>query len=159
MSEIAEKTIADYKLAHVELRQRIEGLTEKQLKWKPAPEKWSVKEVLAHLVDSAFVHSIRIRKLVAEADSGPVLLLYDQDAWVARARSNDGDIEDILGTLESVIRYNALFYERLSAEDWGKSGVLDSKTVTVFDLFQGFFRHIDIHLAQIDRTKAAYSAG
>jgi hypothetical protein len=158
MSEIAVKTIADYKVAYVELRQRVEGLSEKQLTWKPAPEKWSVKEVLAHLVDSTLVHSIRIRTIVAESAGEPVLIKYEQDGWVATAKSNEIDIHDIFHILEAAIRYNALFYQRLSAEDWGKSGQIDSKIVTVFDLFQGFFRHIDTHLAQIDRTKAAFPA-
>ncbi|MGO4375277.1 DinB family protein, partial [Paenibacillus sp. MCAF20] len=50
MSQITENVKA-YLNAYDEIEQEIKGLTEEQLKWKAAPESWSVTEVLTHLVD------------------------------------------------------------------------------------------------------------
>lgn len=156
MSEAIAISIADYKDTYRLILERIEGLTDVQLSWKPAPERWSVKQIVAHLVDSSLVHAIRIRKNVAE--SNPPFLVYDQDAWVDSSRANETSITDILHAFESIVRYNALFFGRLAEADWSRTGVNQDKEVSVADLFHGFIRHVNIHLAQIDRTKAAFPA-
>src|ERR1700753_2074239 len=58
---------------------RLEALTEETYAWKPHPHKWSKKEILGHLVDSA-QNNIR-RFIVAQYEDTPVIG-YDQDAWV-----------------------------------------------------------------------------
>ncbi|NHN29145.1 DinB family protein [Paenibacillus agricola] len=152
MSEITLRPVNEYRATYVCIQEKIEGLTDLQLEWKPAPAKWSIKEVVAHLVDSSMVHAIRIRKIVAE--NTPQFLLYDQDAWVASSRSNATSMEEILSAFHALLLYNALFYERLSEEDWSKKGLNGDKEVSIADLFQGFINHVNIHLAQIDRNKA-----
>ncbi|HKU28266.1 MAG TPA: DinB family protein, partial [Candidatus Sulfotelmatobacter sp.] len=34
------------------LKKFIQGLTAKQLKWRPEPAKWSIAEIIAHLADA-----------------------------------------------------------------------------------------------------------
>jgi hypothetical protein len=46
------------------------------LQWKPAPDRWSISEVLAHLADSERVLSERARRLVEE--NSPTLRAYQQ---------------------------------------------------------------------------------
>ncbi|WP_152401431.1 DinB family protein [Paenibacillus cellulositrophicus] len=150
-----KSSIQDY-LATAELIQRsIAGLTTDQLEWKPAPDKWSVKEVVAHLVDSSLVHSVRIRKIIAESEQP--LLLYNQDKWVSSARSNQSSLSDILTAFDALLTYNKLFYERLSDADWSKSGPNQDQTVSVSELFEGFIRHVHTHIAQIERVRAQIS--
>lgn len=156
MSEITLRSVNNYRATYGFIKERIEGLTEIELEWKQAATKWSVKEVIAHLVDSSLAHSIRIRKIVAE--NKPQFLLYEQDTWVASSKSNETNIEDILSAFHAILLYNALFYERLSEEDWAKNGLNGDKEVSIADLFQGFISHVNIHLAQIDRNKAALAA-
>lgn len=153
MSEQTLSTIADYREAAARVRARVQGLTDAQLSYKPSPEQWSVKEVAAHLVDSSLVHAIRIRKIVAEPQ--PAFVLYDQDAWVTTAKSNTETIDAILLAYEAIVAYNALFFTRLTEADWHKTGSNAGQKVSLADLFQGFIRHTEIHLAQIDRTRAA----
>lgn len=153
----AKPSIAEFADTLRRIRDSLDGLSDAQLSWKPAPDKWSVKEVVAHLVDSSIVHSVRARKIVAEPL--PALPVYDQDAWVAGARSNEAALADILRAYEAILHYNALFYGRLADADWEKEGDTNGKRVTVAELFRGFIRHVGIHLAQIERTKAALPAG
>ncbi|MCU6796502.1 DinB family protein [Paenibacillus sp. WQ 127069] len=159
MSEITLRSIHDFRATYALIQQAIEGLSEGQLVWKPAVDKWSIKEVAAHLVDASLVHSIRIRKIVAEGSAQlPPFLLYDQDAWVADSRANETSIAEILSAFQAILHYNALFYERLTEADWSKKGLNGEKEVTISDLFQGFINHVNIHVRQIDRNKAAWSA-
>ncbi|OZB95374.1 DinB family protein [Paenibacillus sp. XY044] len=145
-------SIQDY-LATTELIQRsVAGLTTNQLEWKPSPDQWSVKEVVAHLVDSSLVHSVRIRKIIAESEQP--LLLYNQDAWVSSSRANQGSLSDILTAFDGLLTYNALFYGRISEADWSKTGPNQGQTISVSELFEGFIRHVRTHIAQIERIRA-----
>src|SRR6185437_9198082 len=55
------------------------GLPAKVLQYKPAPDKWSVQEILAHLADSELVYGYRLRQAIA--DKEPTFAPIDQDAW------------------------------------------------------------------------------
>lgn len=50
-----------------------------QLTRKPAPGKWSVSEILAHLADCELVFGFRLRQTVAEDDH--TIQPFDQDKW------------------------------------------------------------------------------
>ena len=62
------------------LRKLLKGLTEKQLSRRPAPGKWSIKEIVAHLADGEVILGSRYR-LVAAHDR-PAIAAYDQDLFV-----------------------------------------------------------------------------
>src|SRR6185295_15411456 len=58
----------------------LRSVTQKEFHFKPSPTKWSKKEILGHLVDSA-QNNIR-RFIVAQYDERPKIV-YNQDRWVA----------------------------------------------------------------------------
>ena len=45
----------------------------------PAPGKWSIRQIVAHLADSEMVGAHRMRQVIAE--DNPTLIAFDQDAW------------------------------------------------------------------------------
>src|SRR3954462_15736797 len=61
------------------LNKMIAGVPEKELRLSPAPGKWSVNEIIAHLADSELVSVWRYRQMI-EYNDGP-LAAYDQDEW------------------------------------------------------------------------------
>ena len=67
--------VETYLQAYDQIEQEIEGLSEEQLKWKAAPESWSVTEVLAHLVDHSIVVSFRIREILSGSRLGCLPLI------------------------------------------------------------------------------------
>jgi len=74
----------------------IKGLNKKQLTRRPAPGKWSIAEILAHLADAELVIAYRIRLILATNRS--VIQAYDQDAW---AQTFDYSRRDAKGSLET----------------------------------------------------------
>jgi len=73
----------------------VKGVTKKRLGKRPAPEKWSVTEILAHLADAEIVHGFRIRLMLGS--SGTVIQGFDQDVW---ARYSDYPSHDPALSLE-----------------------------------------------------------
>jgi uncharacterized damage-inducible protein DinB len=57
----------------------VAGLSDKVLRYKPAPEKWCILEMLAHLADMETLYAYRMRQMLA--DTNPVIAPIDQDAW------------------------------------------------------------------------------
>ncbi|TDG00735.1 DinB family protein [Paenibacillus piri] len=147
--------IQSYKNTYQKLKSAIEGLSEEQLKWKPAPDKWSVTEVLSHLTDHSIVFSFRIRKLISE--HAAQLPPFQQDPWVSESRANEGSANDIIDVFGVLLTYNSLLFDRLPADAWSRTGInFKGEPVTLLQSFQSFIKHVDTHLLQIDRIKNAY---
>ncbi|MGH9162045.1 MAG: DinB family protein [Vicinamibacteraceae bacterium] len=61
------------------LRQLVEGRPEGMLRRKPARNRWSIVEILAHLADCEVVTGWRLRSILAS--SGTALQPFDQNRW------------------------------------------------------------------------------
>ena len=68
--------------------------TKDELYWKPKPERWSISEVLAHLVDVEQVFRERASRMVQE--DSPALAAYDQNAVYASGKYSSGSAEEHL---------------------------------------------------------------
>jgi uncharacterized damage-inducible protein DinB len=144
--------IDTYLHTYEQLQQAIDGLSDEQLRWKASEKKWSVTEVLSHLSDHNIVVSFRIREIL----SGSEVRLpgFNQDAWVAGEKSNEGNASDVLDVFRNLLIYNSLLFRRLTSEDWSKTGVnFKGETVTLAAIVHAFIAHVQGHLAQIDRVK------
>ncbi|QAY67182.1 DinB family protein [Paenibacillus protaetiae] len=149
--------IAAYLGTYDALASAVQGLTKEQLVWKPAPDKWSVTEVLSHVADHNIVVSFRIRAILAGAQDR--LPAFEQDAWVSGSRANEGEAADILALFQSLLAYNAKLFSRLDEEAWNKTGVnFKGETVTLLAAAQGFIKHAHHHVGQIERVKEALAA-
>ena len=61
------------------LSKLIQKLNKKQLSKRPAPGKWSISEILAHLADTELAVGWRMRMILTQ-NATPVQA-FDQDAW------------------------------------------------------------------------------
>ena len=59
--------------------EKLKQLSEEEFSLKPNPDKWSKKEELGHLIDSA--HNNLRRFIVAQYETNPKIV-YEQDVWV-----------------------------------------------------------------------------
>ena len=62
--------------------------------FKPAPDDWSIHEVIIHLADSESNAALRARKLIVEP--GGMLMGYDQDAWANSLNYHEQTLQDAL---------------------------------------------------------------
>lgn len=151
---MSEFPIEAFVNTHDQLLAAVAGLSEDQLQWKQAPHIWSVQEVLSHLVDHSIVVSFRIRDILAGTTAQ--LPAFNQYAWVNGQYSNEGRAEDMLEAFRALLHYNSLLLRRLSGADTAKTGInVKGETVSVSDIVNGFTRHVQNHLGQIERIKLA----
>jgi uncharacterized damage-inducible protein DinB len=88
----------------------LEGVTAPQAERSPAPGKWSLRELMAHLADSEIAWSWRMRQIFAE--DNPHLQPFDQDRW-AKAYSAYA-FEHAISTWNSLRSWNLDFVRGLT---------------------------------------------
>jgi hypothetical protein len=62
-----------------QLKRQIQGLEEAALRFRPAPDQWSIMEIVGHMVDVGALWPARIRQMLAT--DNPALAAVDPD-WV-----------------------------------------------------------------------------
>ena len=88
-----KKSILELQSIIANYAERLNRLTEDEWICKPNPAKWSKKEVLGHLIDSA-QNNIR-RFIVAQFDDQSQII-YVQDEWVSAANYQNYPIIDLI---------------------------------------------------------------
>src|ERR1700755_2588506 len=80
---------------------------------RPGPGKWSKKEILGHLVDSA-QNNIR-RFIVAQYEDNP-MIGYQQDAWVTCSNYEEYPIADLVSLWTLLNRHIVVILRKMGPE-------------------------------------------
>ncbi|WP_417897751.1 DinB family protein [Bacillus haimaensis] len=150
-----KELIEEYGQGYEMIRKSIEGLTEEGVRFKPAPDKWSIHQILIHIADSELVSTQRIKKVLAEEE--PILFSVDQDAWANGLDYNQLDREQYL-QLFKILRSSMLpILRSLLPEKGERVGVYpDAGKFTVKQLLEYRVKHVQGHLSQIEQVRKAY---
>ncbi len=119
-------------------------LDENQQQFRYAPGKWSVQEMLGHIIDTERIFSCRALR-VARADQTP-LPSFDQDPYVAAAEFERCDWIELLEEFEHVRRATILLLKHLPDAAWSRSGTASNAPITVRALAYILIGHVEHHL-------------
>lgn len=107
----------------------LRGLSGEQGDHRYAPDKWTVKEVVGHMIDTERVFAFRAL-CFARGDAGP-LPGFDQDVFAAHSDLSAVSLADLADELEHVRRSTVLLFRRLAPEAWARRGTASDAEVTV----------------------------
>jgi hypothetical protein len=125
----------------------IEAIPVTELESKPAPEKWSKKEILGHLIDSAANNHQRFIRIQAEHE--PVIF-YNQNDWVMLSGYNSIDTEQLIATWRYYNLHLASVAKAIAPENLARNGVgRDGQPHTLKWYFDDYVAHMEHHLRQI----------
>ncbi len=135
----------------------IRGLTPRQLAARPAPGKWSIREIIHHLTDTEMVMGCRARWIAFEKH--PTLVPYDQEKWAAgRAREHE-PLSETLERFRLLRRSQLRLFRRASATDLRRTGFHPERgVVTLRVQLETLAGHDLNHLAQIQRLAERHKA-
>ena len=111
--------IAQYRDGYSAVADALLKITNQELDARPAPGKWSVREIVHHLGDSEITAAVRLRLLLAQ--ERPAIQGYDQDEF-ARRLHYDRPHETSLELFRYARESTAEILERLSSADWRREG-------------------------------------
>jgi hypothetical protein len=154
MSELSE-LLERYRRGPEVIATLMTGAAGTELDFKPAPDKWSVRQIVAHLADSEIVAADRFRRVIAEEN--PTLIGYDQNAWAANLNYAKRKSSE---SVELFRRIRADCYELLKdlePETFDRKGNHSERgVVTLRQLVQTMAEHAEAHGRQIRQVRDAY---
>lgn len=123
----------------------MEGLSPADLNAQPVPGKWSLRTLIIHLWDSDAIATHRMKRIIAE--DRPLLMAYDEDAFVARLGYEQQD----LGLVAELFRLNrehtGQILRSVSAADFARAGVHNQRgLITLADTIGLYVHHVEHHL-------------
>jgi len=117
----------DHQIAHT--LQALRAVSEEKSLHRYAPGKWSVKEVLGHLIDAERIFTYRALRF-ARKDPTP-LPSFDQDPYVEAAHFDSHPWNDLIAEFEHVRRATILFFRALTPDDLLRFGTASGNAITV----------------------------
>lgn len=114
---------------------------------KPHPEKWSKKEILGHLIDSAANNHQRFIR--AQLEEVPAIV-YDQNQWNALGHYNEMDRAQLIEFWTLYNRHLLHVLQHIPEENLGRRCWCGGPApVTLQWLGEDYVRHLEHHLHQI----------
>jgi DinB family protein len=132
------------------LERLIEGVPASVLRKRPATDRWSVSEIVAHLGDAELVIGFRIRFILG-APGSPVAA-YDQDSWAATGHYEARDPGKSVEQFRVVRDANLTLLESLTPEQWQQYGMHSERgQETIEQIVRMTAGHDINHVQQIER--------
>jgi len=115
---------------------------------KPSPEKWSPKEELGHLLDSAANNHQRIVRTLFEDQ--PAMPGYEQQRWVQVHRYQRRDWRELIDTWTAFNRQLLVAADSVGDSDWTRTcTIANSEPLTLKFVVEDYVAHMCHHLAHI----------
>ncbi len=132
------------------------GLSAQEACWKPAPEKWSLLEILCHLLDEEkadFRQRISLTLEDPAQDWPPI----DPEAWAGDRDYNTRDLNATLAEFEKERAASLTWLRHLEAPHWSSKKVHPViGPLLAGDLLASWVAHDLLHLRQAASTRLAY---
>ena len=127
-----------------------------QVELKPSPVKWSPKEELGHLLDSAANNHQRIVRTQLEDE--PKMPGYDGDAWVELHKYQQRNWQEMIDLWRDLNRQLLAAAEAAPESAWSRTcTIADSLPLTLKFVFEDYIDHMVHHLkhigVQVDNLK------
>jgi hypothetical protein len=136
------------------LERLIKGVPASKLAKRPAPGKWSVGEILAHLADCEIVVGWRMRQILGAP--GTPIQAFDQDAWAAACHYEKRDALKSLEQFRAAREANLTLLKSLAPEQWKHHGMHAERGVETIEHITCMMAGHDLnHLGQVERIVAA----
>jgi hypothetical protein len=133
----------------------VSGLSDKVLRYRAAPDKWCILEMIGHLADIEIVYGYRMRQMIA--DEKPVIAPIDQDQWAKNLGYLEASPAELLAQFGVNRHHNLRLLRRLKPDDLNKSAWHPERNTNVdlADMVQRLATHDANHIEQIEQLKKA----
>jgi hypothetical protein len=128
----------------------LDGVSESQAGHRYAPDKWSVRELVGHVIDTERIFAYRALRF-ARNDKTP-LSGYEQDGYIVNASFDAYPLSELASEFEHVRRSTLFMLKHLNEEAWERRGTANDSEVSVRALAHIIAGH-ELHHMEILRTK------
>ena len=122
----------------------LRGIPDGKSRYRYAPDKWSIREVVNHLNDTERVFTFRALWF-ARGFAGP-LPGFDQNVGVAAARADDQPWSPLADEFQALRAATLALFRTLPDEAWARGGIASDKQVSVRALAYMVAGHVIHHM-------------
>jgi hypothetical protein len=129
--------------------QRFQNIPEEEWSYRNTPEKWSKKEIIGHLCDSAFTN---IRRFVVTQYKENENIVYDQNIWVKAQNYQNVPVSDLIDLWKSLNYQIVHVVENIPDEALQRTCDTTKTELQVFTLefiINDYVDHLQHHLKAI----------
>ena len=127
-----------------EVRKLVADLPEEKGTFAYADGKWTIKELLSHIIDGERIFSYRVLR-ISRGDTTP-LEGFEQDNYIATSNANNRSFADLLEEFELQRRSNLLMVNNISDEGSKRIGTASDNPVSVRALTYIMAGHATHHI-------------
>jgi hypothetical protein len=154
MSELAE-LLERYRRGAELLAVATTGAAGPELDFHPGEGKWSVRQIVCHLVDTEAVAVMRFRQFVAE--DNPAFGIFDQNAWADKLGYEKRKISQALEVFRMLRMWNFELLKDQPPEVFERGAIHPKRgPVTMLQFLRIFAEHAENHARQIQVVRAAF---
>jgi hypothetical protein len=136
------------------LARLIKGVSNAKLRKRPAPDRWSVAEILAHLADVEIVVGWRMRSILGSP--GTPIQAFDQNAWVVVGHYDKRDPSKAIEQHRVLRKANLALLKSLTPDQWKHYGQHAERGQESIEHIVRMIAGHDInHIRQIERILTA----
>ncbi|MBK9153431.1 MAG: DinB family protein [Chloracidobacterium sp.] len=136
-----------------ELRRTFDGQEESVGLFAYEPGKWTVKEVLSHIIDGERVFAYRMHR-ISRGDETPIEG-FEQDGYIENSNANDRPFENLLREFELARAANVLMLNNMDEAALSRMGTASGLPVSVRALANISIGHVRHHLAILNERYLA----
>ena len=158
MATTRSELIAALEQTAPELARVTAGLSDEALDFHAGSGEWSIREILAHLVDDEmYVMRLRLERIVKE--DHPHLTPHDEQKWYASRNTTRDHLDELLADFGLQRAASLGIIKMLRESDWARQGTQpEYGTFTAERWLGSWVEHDTVHLRQIESTLKAYRA-
>jgi uncharacterized damage-inducible protein DinB len=145
IEKVHGEQVGEYLTAQLgEVERLLAPLDDAAARFRYAPDKWSVKEVLGHLCDTERIFAYRLLR-IGRADATP-LPGFDENAFVPPADFDARPLAELLREFQAIRASTIALAEGLPSAAWERRGQASGKSITTRALAYIMVGHVTHHL-------------
>jgi hypothetical protein len=149
--------IRSYGKAHAELKQALRKFPKRMWKYKPAPDRWSIHEIIVHMADSEANSYVRCRRFIAEP--GKQVLGYDENGWSRVLDYHRQNTEIALELFKHLRKSSYELIKSLPDSVWSNVVEHTERGIMTFDQWlETYEKHTHSHISQIQKNYELWKA-
>jgi hypothetical protein len=145
IDKVAGEDITDQLVAQLgEVERLFDRVTDRAALARYAEGKWSIKEIIGHLIDTERIFGYRLLR-IARGDATP-LPGYDENAYTPEGHFDERSLAMLLAEFRAVRQSTSAMIEGLPSLAWERRGVANGQPISARALAYIIVGHVNHHL-------------
>lgn len=152
-----QQKIAVYGSAYDMLQKALERYPRAMWQFRPAPDDFTIHEILVHIADSEVNSFVRCRRFIAEP--GTKVMGYDEGGWARALNYHEQSVENAVELFRWLRGNTFLLIRDLPEEMWAHTVEHSENGIMTMDNWLDVYtRHVPEHIAQMERVYRTWLA-